>query len=151
MSIFICTRVLSPRIAFSNHRNLKNIVGFMKFQPASLLASSYTTSNCKNFSNTRYVETSTSGIGLELDSSISIPIKAKDIKLPLEYVSFAYARSSGPGGQNVNKLNTKAELRFSIDDAINGNYMPEAVGERLKEQEGNRINNSNELILTGKL
>jgi len=38
--------------------------------------------------------------------------KPKDIHIPLDKVQFAFARSSGPGGQNVNKLNTKAELRF---------------------------------------
>lgn len=31
---------------------------------------------------------------------------------------FKYSRSSGPGGQNVNKLNTKAEARFNIQDSV---------------------------------
>ena len=33
--------------------------------------------------------------------------------IPLCEVSFTYDRSPGPGGQNVNKVNTRAELRFS--------------------------------------
>lgn len=35
--------------------------------------------------------------------------------LPRGTVRFTFTRSSGPGGQNVNKLNTKAELRCHVD------------------------------------
>lgn len=44
---------------------------------------------------------------LDLDHAWSIP--AKDLK-------FRYSRSGGPGGQNVNKVATKAELRFAFRD-----------------------------------
>ena len=71
--------------------------------------------------------------------------KAKDIAVPLDKVNFAFARSSGPGGQNVNKLNTKAELRFKIDSA---SWIPSEVRERLKEYQGNKINNNGELLVT---
>ena len=43
--------------------------------------------------------------GLQVTPDWTIP--AKDLK-------FRYARSSGPGGQNVNKVATKAELRFDF-------------------------------------
>ncbi|KAF9815829.1 hypothetical protein IEO21_04341 [Rhodonia placenta] len=35
--------------------------------------------------------------------------------IPKDLVEFSFSRSSGPGGQNVNKVNTKATLRCSLD------------------------------------
>lgn len=35
------------------------------------------------------------------------------LHIPLAELSFSFDRSPGPGGQNVNKLNTRAELRFN--------------------------------------
>jgi len=32
-------------------------------------------------------------------------------------LKFSFARSSGPGGQNVNKVNTKVELRFDVENS----------------------------------
>lgn len=49
------------------------------------------------------------------------------------------------GGQNVNKLNTKAEVRFHV---LNATWMPDEVKQRLFEQQANRINNSGELLVT---
>ncbi len=37
------------------------------------------------------------------------------LEIPDEEIRFTFSRSSGPGGQNVNKVNTKATLRFDID------------------------------------
>lgn len=36
------------------------------------------------------------------------------ITIPLAELRFSYARSSGPGGQHVNKVNTKATLLFDV-------------------------------------
>ena len=33
-------------------------------------------------------------------------------RIPLSELEFAFARSSGPGGQNVNKVSSKAQLRW---------------------------------------
>ena len=49
------------------------------------------------------------------------------------------------GGQNVNKLNTKAEVRFHV---LNAEWMPDEVKRRLAEQQANRINNLGELLVT---
>ncbi|MDR1922864.1 MAG: aminoacyl-tRNA hydrolase [Planctomycetaceae bacterium] len=35
------------------------------------------------------------------------------LKIPFDEIQFSYARSSGPGGQNVNKVSSKAVLRWS--------------------------------------
>jgi len=50
---------------------------------------------------------------LEGDNSIEI---APGIFLPGRAIRFIFARSSGPGGQNVNKLNTKATLIIPLDE-----------------------------------
>jgi ribosome-associated protein len=45
--------------------------------------------------------------GVELAPGVVAPAKA---------LRFTFTRSSGPGGQNVNKLNTRAQLRIAPDD-----------------------------------
>jgi ribosome-associated protein len=40
-----------------------------------------------------------------------------EIQIPLSEIHFSYARSSGPGGQNVNKVNSKAVLRWSVSSS----------------------------------
>jgi ribosome-associated protein len=55
-----------------------------------------------------------------------------------------YSRSSGPGGQNVNKLNTRAEVWVPIH-AIRG--LPPDALERLMLLAGKRLTRENELHL----
>jgi len=70
--------------------------------------------------------------------------KAKDIVIPMDRVDFKYARSSGPGGQNVNKVNSKAEIRFEVQAAT---WLPEDVRARLANYQANKMNNDGELIV----
>lgn len=37
--------------------------------------------------------------------------------IPVEKLELSYCRSSGPGGQHVNKVNTKVDLRFHLKSA----------------------------------
>ena len=55
---------------------------------------------------------------------------------------FQFARSGGPGGQNVNKLNTKAEVWVAIS-ALRG--MREDAIRRLREMAGSRLTAEDEI------
>jgi ribosome-associated protein len=39
----------------------------------------------------------------------------EDLEIPDEELEFATSRSSGPGGQNVNKVNTRVTVLFDVD------------------------------------
>jgi ribosome-associated protein len=67
------------------------------------------------------------------------------LRIPLREFRFTFARSSGPGGQNVNKLNTKATLRWAV---VSTPSLPEAVRARFLAKYANRVNAEGELVLT---
>jgi peptidyl-tRNA hydrolase ICT1 len=69
----------------------------------------------------------------------------KDFQIPLHAIEFNAVRASGPGGQNVNKVNSKAEIRFRPSQA---DWIPVDVRERLIEQQSNKINKNGELVIT---
>ncbi len=62
-------------------------------------------------------------------------------------LKFKTSRSSGPGGQHVNKVNTKVELRFDI---TNSALLSEEEKEILLSKLKNKINNLGILIIISK-
>lgn len=60
-------------------------------------------------------------------------------------VSFAFARASGPGGQNVNKVETAVEVRF---DVTHSPSLPERVKRRLEHAAGTRLTKAGVLVVT---
>ena len=57
---------------------------------------------------------------------------------------YSTSRSSGPGGQNINKLNTKVELRFNINKT---SLLSDEEKEMICRKLPNKINGEGELIL----
>jgi len=69
----------------------------------------------------------------------------KAIHVPMRELRFSYARSQGPGGQNVNKVNTKATLRWAVAE---NESLPPAVRYRFLSKYSNRITKDGELVMS---
>lgn len=57
--------------------------------------------------------------------------------IPLNKVQITYSGSSGPGGQNVNCVNTKVDLRFQV---ANATWLSEEIRTKLTEQVSRIVN-----------
>jgi ribosome-associated protein len=68
------------------------------------------------------------------------------LQIPDEELQFTFARSGGPGGQNVNKVASKAVLHWNL--AANATLPPD-VKERLRARHANRVTAEGELVLQG--
>ena len=64
--------------------------------------------------------------------------------IPEEEIEFQFSRSSGKGGQNVNKVETKVEIRFNIDRS---KAFSEEEKEKIKEALASKINQEGDLII----
>lgn len=58
---------------------------------------------------------------------------------------FSASRSSGAGGQHVNKVSSRIELRYSI---VKSNWLTEEEKLLIQKKLNNRINSEGELIIT---
>ena len=67
------------------------------------------------------------------------------LRIPLDEFEFTFARSSGPGGQNVNKVSSKALLRWP---AAASPALPADVKERLLARYSARITGAGEILIT---
>jgi ribosome-associated protein len=77
-----------------------------------------------------------------------MPIPVTDrISLDESELSFEFVRSTGPGGQNVNKVATSVRLRF---DARNSPSLPADVRERLIRLAGKRVDESGVLAIVAR-
>ena len=67
------------------------------------------------------------------------------ITIPRSEFRFSFARSPGPGGQNVNKVNSKAVMRWSVGECRS---IPPLMKQRFVTRFANRISSEGTFILT---
>lgn len=64
--------------------------------------------------------------------------------IPIDKLELKYSRSSGPGGQHVNTVNTKVDLRFKVEEA---DWLNDEVKQKLIEMNKNRLSKDGYLII----
>ena len=73
------------------------------------------------------------------------PAAPTSTRMILDDCDVSYVRASGAGGQRVNKVSTKCELRFDVD---RGGALPAAVRGQLKATHAARLTKGGELLLS---
>lgn len=65
-------------------------------------------------------------------------------RIPKSEIKFTASRSGGPGGQNVNKVNSRVELRFNVGDSDSLSEEEKAlISDKLK----NRLSSTGDLLI----
>lgn len=72
---------------------------------------------------------------------------AAGISIDEKDLDYDYVRSSGPGGQNINKVSTAVQLRFN---AIQSKSLPDEVKRRLSAISGKRMTEKGEIVIEAK-
>jgi ribosome-associated protein len=66
------------------------------------------------------------------------------LRIPDAELRLSFARSSGPGGQNVNKVSSKAVMHF---DAVGSPSLPADVRQRFLERYKSRLTTAGEIVI----
>ncbi|XP_030758701.1 peptidyl-tRNA hydrolase ICT1, mitochondrial [Sitophilus oryzae] len=68
--------------------------------------------------------------------------------VPMDQLDITYSRSSGPGGQNVNKVNTKVDVRFHLESA---NWLSDKVKSKVLEKYHSKLTKEGNLVFRSDL
>jgi ribosome-associated protein len=68
------------------------------------------------------------------------------IQIPDDELHFTFARAGGPGGQNVNKVSSKAILHWDLGA---NTTLPAQVKDRLRRHHGKRLTTEGQLVIQG--
>ncbi len=72
-----------------------------------------------------------------------IPI-TETLQIPESELSWSYARSGGPGGQNVNKVESKVLLRWGLAASL---AVPDPVKDRIRSAHPSRLTVEGDLLV----
>ncbi|HYL71986.1 MAG TPA: alternative ribosome rescue aminoacyl-tRNA hydrolase ArfB [Candidatus Dormibacteraeota bacterium] len=72
---------------------------------------------------------------------------SEDLAIPDNELTVSFVRSSGPGGQNVNKVATAVQLRYDLEGSA---VLSEAVKARLRNLSGRRLTADGALLIVAR-
>ncbi|KAK1932998.1 hypothetical protein X943_001777 [Babesia divergens] len=75
---------------------------------------------------------------------LASPRRSCTIKVPINKVKLTTSRSSGPGGQSVNKSETKVQARFNVSTA---EWLPNDIKEKFLDIHKNRISQAGYFVV----
>ncbi|KAK5574932.1 hypothetical protein RB653_010186 [Dictyostelium firmibasis] len=131
--------------------NLNHLNNYNNYICKELLKTTTTTTTTTTrttislFYNQRYYSNTYKDKKEKYDDDDNTQLPPPKIIVPKDKLNLQFSRSSGAGGQNVNKVNTKVEVRFDLNKA---DWIPPYVKVNMKRFYKKNVNDFDEFIIT---